>query len=60
MTNTINVAEVVFELATDAVTMVDFYDYKTDLSGHVSVNIMLDGTPYNVLLAPESPALIIQ
>jgi uncharacterized protein YceK len=60
MTNTINVAEVVFELATNAVTMVDFYDYKTDLSGHVSVNIMLDGVPYNVLLAPESPALIIQ
>jgi hypothetical protein len=58
--NTINVAEVVFELATDSVTMVDFYDYKTDLSGHVSANIMLDGVPYNVLLAPESPALIIQ
>ena len=59
-TKTINVAEVVFELLEDGTTMIDTYDYQSDLSGHVSVNMLLDGVPYNVLLKPESPALIIQ
>jgi hypothetical protein len=59
-TKTINVAEVVFELLEDGTTMIDTYDYQSDMSGHVSANILLDGVPYNVLLKPESPALIIQ
>ena len=57
---TINVAEVVFELEANTTTMVDFYDYRDDLSGHVSANMLVDGVPYNVLIAPTSPALIIQ
>ena len=57
---TINVAEVVFELEASTTTMVDFYDYRDDLSGHVSANMLVDGVPYNVLIAPASPALIIQ
>ncbi len=57
---TINVAEVVFELEASTTTMVDFYDYRDDLSGHVSANMLVDGVPYNVLIAPTSPALIIQ
>lgn len=60
MFKTINVAEVVFELQANATTMVDFYDYRDDLSGHVSVNLLVDGKPYNVLIAPASPGLIIQ
>lgn len=59
-TKTINVAEVVFELLEDGTTMIDIYDYQSDMSGHVSANMLLDGVPYNVLLKPESPALIIQ
>ena len=59
-TKTINVAEVVFELLEDGTTMIDTYDYQSDMSGHVSANMLLDGVPYNVLLKPESPALIIQ
>jgi hypothetical protein len=59
-TPTISVAKVVFELLTDGTAMVDAYDYQNDLGGHISANMMLDGVPYNVLIKPESPALIIQ
>ena len=55
----ITVAEVVFDLIADGTTMVDVYDYQTNLTGHASVNMMLDGFPYNILKKPESPALII-
>jgi hypothetical protein len=57
---TINVVKVVFELIGDNTTMVDIYDYQNDLTGHASANMMLEDTPYNVLIKPESPALIIQ
>ena len=56
----IAVAEAVFELANDETVLVDAYDYREDLSGHTSVNIIMDGKPYNILLKPESPALIVQ
>ncbi|MBU0578189.1 cohesin domain-containing protein [Patescibacteria group bacterium] len=56
----ITVAEVVFDLIADGTTMVDIYDYQTNLTGHASVNMILDGFPYNILKKPESPALIIQ
>ena len=56
----ITVATVVFTMAQKGVTMVDVYDYKADLSGHASVNIMEQGTPYNILVKPQSPALIIE
>lgn len=56
----ITVAEVKFNVKTDMTAMIDTYDYRNDLSGHVSANMMLDGKPYNVLLKPESPLLIIK
>jgi len=56
---TINVATITFEL-NGGTAMIDAYDYQNDLSGHVSANMMLDGVPYNVLVPPTSPALIIQ
>jgi hypothetical protein len=59
-TPTISVAKVVFELIADSTAMVDAYNYQNDLGGHISANMMLDGVPYNVLIKPESPALIIQ
>ncbi|MBU0727734.1 hypothetical protein KKA95_03545 [Patescibacteria group bacterium] len=59
-TKTIVVAEVVFDVIGEGAIMVDAYDYRTDLSGHTSANMMLEGWPYNILIKPESPALIIQ
>lgn len=56
----IEVAEVIFDVIADGTTMVDFYDYRTDLSGHTSVNTVTDGEPFNILIQPESPALIIE
>jgi hypothetical protein len=40
--------------------MIDVYDYRENLDGHTSVNVMVEGTPHNILKKPESPALIIQ
>jgi hypothetical protein len=57
---TINVAEVIFEIMAEGVTMIDAYDYQGNLLGHVSANMMSEDTPYNILLKPESPVLIIQ
>jgi len=54
------VAEAVFDLVKNETVLVNAYDYREDLSGHTSVNIILDGKPYNILLAPDSPALVIQ
>lgn len=53
------VAEVVFEIISEGTTMIDIYDYRQDLSGHASSNMMHEGFPYNILIKPESPALVI-
>ncbi len=54
------VAVLTFEILKAGTTTLDLFDYRTDLSGHASVNVVLKGRPYNVLIKPESPALIIQ
>lgn len=59
-TQTINVAEVIFDVIEDETTMIDIYDYQAGTFGHTSANMMLNGVPYNILIQPESPALIIQ
>ena len=56
----IEVAKIIFEKNTEGATMLDIYDYRPDLSGHTSVNTLLEGTPYNILKKPDSPVLIIQ
>ena len=56
----INFAEITFNIKTDMTAMIDAYDYRNDLSGHLSANMMIDGKPYNVLLKPESPLLTIK
>ncbi|MFH0820446.1 MAG: hypothetical protein V1908_01595 [Candidatus Peregrinibacteria bacterium] len=56
----ITMGELTFEILKPGTTMVSAYDYKPNLRGHVSANVMLDGRPYNVLTKPQSPALIIQ
>lgn len=57
---TIKVAELVFDTAKDGTAMVDAYDYQDDLSGHTSANVLVNGKPFNILLKPDSPLLIIE
>lgn len=54
------VAVAEFEMVGEGTTMIDAYDYRDDLSGHVSANILVDGKPFNILVKPESPALVIE
>lgn len=49
------VAEILFERLSDGVLMIEAYDYKQDLSGHTSANMMQNGEPVNILLKPQSP-----
>jgi len=53
------VAEVHFERTGDGAAMIEAYDYKQDLMGHTSANMMKDGEPLNILLKPQSPLPII-
>ena len=58
--SSIQVVEVVFDVVADAVVMIEAYDYRDDLTGHTSVNTILEDRPYNILKKPDSPALIIE
>ena len=49
------VADLSFKRVGQGAAMIDAYDYKHDLSGHVSANVMEGNTPYNILLTPVSP-----
>lgn len=55
----IKVAEITFERIGEGTAMVEAYDYRPDLSGHTSANIMVDGNPLNVLLKPQTPLLTL-
>lgn len=54
------VAEIVFKPKAEGSLMLDAYDYKNTIEGHMSANVLLDGIPFNILKKPESPALIIK
>jgi len=56
----IKVAELTFDVLGGGATMIDAYDYQENLSGHTSVNTVVNGEPFNILLKPNSPALIIE
>ncbi len=53
-------AEIEFEKLTNGIAMIEAYDYKHDLSGHSSVNMMNELEPVNVLLKPTTPLYILQ
>ena len=53
------VAEIHFERTGEGAAMIEAYDYRQDLTGHSSANVMKDGVPVNVLLKPQSPLPII-
>jgi hypothetical protein len=57
---TIKVADLTFDLVKPGTAMLDAYDYQDDLSGHTSANTLVDGKPFNILLKPESPLLVIE
>lgn len=54
------VADVHFQKITDGTAMIEAYNYRQDISGHSSVNMMLDGAPLNILIKPPSPLIAIQ
>ena len=56
----IEVAEIIFDIIGEGTVMIDVYDYREDLTGHTSVNTIIDGKPYNILIRPDSPALVIE
>jgi hypothetical protein len=56
----IMIAEVHFTRVSEGVAMIEAYDFKQDLVGHTSANMMFNEAPVNVLLKPESPLLIIK
>lgn len=53
------VADIVFTRVGPGAAMIEAYDYQIDLEGHTSANMVLDENPYNMLLKPDSPLLII-
>ena len=56
----IDVAEMVFDIVGEGTVMIEAYDYREDLTGHTSANTIIDEKPYNILIKPESPALVIE
>lgn len=54
------VAEIEFEKTADGTAMIEAYDYTSDLTGHSSVNMVIDETPYNILLKPDVPLFSTQ
>jgi hypothetical protein len=57
---TIKVAELTFDVAEGGAVILDAYDYQEDMSGHVSANVLTDGKPFNILVKPDSPLLVIE
>ena len=55
----ITVADIHFKRIGEGAAMIEAYDYRQDLEGHTSANMMVDGTPFNILLKPETPLVII-
>ncbi len=56
----IHVAEVIFDVVGEGTIMINAHDYREDVTGHVSVNTIIDEKPYNILIKPDSPALVIE
>lgn len=54
------VAEAQFEINASGPITLEAYDYRDDLNGHTSANILIDGKVYNLLTKPDTPAVIIQ
>jgi len=53
------IADLHFKRIAEGAAMIEAYDYRQNLEGHTSANMMLDGTPVNILIKPPTPLLII-
>ncbi len=56
----LTVATLTFKVVSAGTTMMDAYDYRSNLRGHASANVVINGQPYNVLKKPLNPLLVIQ
>lgn len=56
----IKVAEITVEKLQTGATLIDFYDYHEDDSGHTSVSVIQDGNIENILKNPSVPGLVIE
>ncbi len=56
----IQIAEITVEKINTGTTVIDFYDYHKDQSGHTNVNILRDGQIYNLAKEPTSPGVVIE
>lgn len=56
--STITLGRLYFEKLAHETSFLDAYDYVHDLSGHHSVNMMVDGEPVNILMKPASPLFV--
>lgn len=54
------VAEITFNVKADHTTMISFYDYQSDISGHTSCNVLRGNAPVNLCKKPNNPALIVE
>jgi hypothetical protein len=55
----LKMVDAVFEVIGEGPLMINAYDYREDLSGHMSANTLVDEKPYNIMVKPENPALIV-
>lgn len=53
------IADLHFKRIGEGAAMIEAYDFRQDLEGHTSANMMLDGLPVNILIKPQTPLLII-
>lgn len=56
----LQMAEITVEKMATGATVLDFYNYQPDTSGHTNVNFLLEGEVYNLAQKPVSPAVVIE
>ena len=56
----IQIAEITVEKIQTGSTIIDFYNYHEDQSGHTNVNMILNGKIYNLATKPVVPALVLE
>lgn len=56
----IKIANITVEKLQTGATLIDFYDYHKDQSGHTNANMLLEGKIYNLAKKTLSPALVLE
>ena len=55
----ISIATIHFNRIGKGAAMIEAYDFRSDLEGHTSANMMVDGAPVNILLKPPTPLVTL-